>query len=72
MNYCLLYLILFQFLQKNSKENKNTNHESSKKSTKDIPKPESFPPTEEIQNFRQLMEILEPYHNQKGYTYYHC
>ena len=28
----------------NSKENKNTNPESSKKSTKDIPTPESFPP----------------------------
>ena len=31
----------------------------------DIPKPESFPQTEEIQNYRQLMEILKPYHNPK-------
>ena len=31
----------------------------------DIPQLESFPPTEEIQNYRQLLEILKPYHNQK-------
>ena len=49
----------------NIKENKNTNQESSKKSTEDIPTPKSFPPTEEIQNYRQLMEILKPYHNPK-------
>ena len=51
--------------KENIKENENTNQESSTKSTKGIPKPESSPPTEEIQNYRQLMEILEPYHNPK-------
>ena len=31
----------------------------------DIPKSESSSPTEEIQNYRQLMEILKPYQNPK-------
>ena len=49
----------------NIKEHENTKHESPNKSTKDIPKLESFRPTEEIQSYRQLMEILNPYHNPK-------
>ena len=49
----------------NIKEHKKTNKESSKEPTIDIPKPESFSPTEEIQNYKQLMEILRPYHNPK-------
>ena len=36
-----------------------------KKSIIDTPKPESFPPTEEIQKYKELMEILKPYHNPK-------
>ena len=50
----------------NIKEHKKTNQESPKKPTIDIPKPESFPPTEEIRKYRQLMEILKPYHNPKN------
>ena len=46
-------------------EHKRTNQEHSKKPTKNIPKPESFPPTEEIQKYQQLMDILKPYHNPK-------
>ena len=64
----LLFIIshLISILTKrNSKNNKNTNQEPSKKSTKDIPTPESFPSTEGIQNYRPLMEILKPYHNPK-------
>ena len=49
----------------NIKKQKKTNQESPKKPAIDIPKPESFPPTEEIQKFRQLLEILKPYHNPK-------
>ena len=42
----------------NIKEHKKTNQEPPKIPTMDIPKPESFPPNEEIQSYRQLMEIL--------------
>ena len=72
----LLFIIshLISILTKgNIKEHKKTNQESRKKSTMDIPKPKNFPPTEEIQICRQLLEILKPYHNpKKGYTHYHC
>ena len=47
------------------KEQKRTNQEPSKKPTNDIPKPESFPPTEEMYKYKELMEILKPYHNPK-------
>ena len=64
----LLFIIshLISILTKgNIKKHKKTNQESSKKPTIDIPTPESFPPAEEIQNYRQLMEILKPYHYPK-------
>ena len=35
--------------KENTKEHKKTNQEPPKKSTIDTPKPESFPPTEEMQ-----------------------
>ena len=35
------------------------------KPTNDIPQPESFPSTEEIQKYKQLLDILKPYHNPK-------
>ena len=47
------------------KEHKKTNQEPSKKPTNDIPQPESFSPTEEIQKYKQLMDILKSYHNPK-------
>ena len=47
------------------KEHKRTNQEPLKKPTYDIPQPESFPPTEKIQNYKQLLDILKPYHNPK-------
>ena len=49
----------------NIKENKRTNQEPLKKPIKDIPQPESFPPTEEIQKYKQLLDFLKPYHNPK-------
>ena len=54
----------------NAKEHKITTQQSSKFSTNVIPKPERFPPTEELHKYKQLMEILKPYHNpKKRYTY---
>ena len=49
----------------NIKEHKRTNQEPLKKPTNDIPQPESFPPTEEIQKYQQLIDILKPSHNPK-------
>ena len=49
----------------NTKEHKKTNREPPKNSTIDTPKPENFPPTEEMQKYKELMEILKPYHNPK-------
>ena len=49
----------------NTKEHKTSNKETSKKPTNDIPQTKSFPPTEEIQKYIQLMDILKPYHNPK-------
>ena len=49
----------------NKKEHKRTNQEPLTKPTNDIPQPESFPPTEEIQKYIQLMDILKPHHNPK-------
>ena len=49
----------------NKKEDKRTNQELLKKPTNDIPQPESFPPTEEKQKYKQLMDILKSYHNPK-------
>ena len=67
-HYELLFIIshLISILTKgNAKEHKKTNQEPPKKSTIDTPKPESFPPTEELQKIKELMEILKPYHNPK-------
>ena len=64
----LLFIIshLISILTKgNIKEHKKTNRESPKKPTIDTLKPESFPPTEEFQKCKQLMEILNPCHNPK-------
>ena len=41
----------------NTKEHKTKNQEPPKKSTIDTPKPEGFPPTEEIKKYRELMEF---------------
>ena len=51
--------------KRNIKEHKRTNQKPLKKPTNDIPQPESFPPTEEIQNYKQLLDILKTYHNPK-------
>ena len=64
----ILFIIshLISILTKgNIKEHKKTNQEPPKKPTIDIPQPECFPPTEEIQKYKQILDFLKPYHNQK-------
>ena len=66
----LLFIIshLISILTKGKiKEHKRTNQGPLKKPTKDIPQPENFPPTEEIQKYQQILDILKPYHNPKKY-----
>ena len=53
------------FTKGNVKEHKNTNRKSSKKSTIAFLNHKNFPPTEEVQKYKQLMENLKPYHNTK-------
>ena len=49
-----------------TKEHKTINQEPPKKSTSDTPKPENSPtPIEEIQKYKELLEILKLYHNPK-------
>ena len=66
MNYYSLFPHLISILTKgNTKEHKKTNQDPPKKPTIDTPKQESFPPTEEIQKYKELIEILKQYHNPK-------
>ena len=65
----LLFIIshLISILTKgNTKKHKRTNQEPLKKPTNDIPQPESFPPTEEKQKYKQVMDVLKPDHNPKN------
>ena len=50
----------------NTNEHKKTNQGPSGKSTIDTPKPERLPPTEEMQKYDEIMEILKPYHIPKN------
>ena len=61
MNYYSFFSRLISILTKgNTREHKKTSQEPPKKSTIDTPK--SFPPTEEMQKYNELMELLKPYH----------
>ena len=64
----LLFIIshLISILTKgNTKEHKKTNQDPPNKLTIDTPKPEIFPPTEEMYKDKELLDILKPYHNPK-------
>ena len=65
------------FTKGNIKEHKRTNQESPnkspKKSTNDIPQQESSPRKEELQKYKQLIDILKLYHNpKKRHISYYC
>ena len=66
-NELLLFIshLILILTKRNTKEHKKTNQEPPRKPTIDIPQPERFPPTDEIQKYKQLLEILKPYHNHK-------
>ena len=47
----------------NHKEHKTTKQESPKKTKNDIPKPQSFRPTDELQKYTEILNIIKPYHH---------
>ena len=63
----LLFIIshLISILTKGNLKKQKRHFKNLQRNKNDIPQPENFPPTEEIHKYKQLMEILKPYHNNK-------
>ena len=47
----------------NQKKHKKTKQESPKKNKNDIPQPQSFRPTDELQKYTEILIIIKPYHH---------
>ena len=47
----------------NTKEHKKTKQESPKKTKNDISQPQSFRPTDELQKYTEILNIIKPYHH---------
>ena len=47
----------------NHRENKKAKQESPKKTKNDIPQPQSFRPTDELQKNTEILKIIKPYHH---------
>ena len=47
----------------NHKEYKKAKQESPKKTKNDILQPQSFRPTDELQKYTEILNIIEPYHH---------
>ena len=47
----------------NPKEHKKSKQESPKKTKNDIPQPQNFRPTDELQKYTEILNISEPYHH---------
>ena len=47
----------------NHKEHKKVKQESPKKNKNDIPQPQSFRPTDELQKHTEILNIIKPYHH---------
>ena len=47
----------------NHKEHKKTKQESPKKTKNDIPQPQKFRPTDELQKHTEILNIIKPYHH---------
>ena len=52
-------------IKRNNKEHKKIKHDSPKKTKTDIPQPQSFFPTEEVQKYKEIMDVIKPYHHSK-------
>ena len=58
-----LLSLLTNVLTSNHKEHKKTKQESPKKTKNDIPQPQSFRPTDELQKYTEILNIIKPYHH---------
>ena len=47
----------------NHKEYEKAKQESPKKTKNDIPQPQSFCPTDELQKYTEILNIIKPYHH---------
>ena len=47
----------------NTKEHKKTKQELPKKIKNDTPQPQSFRPTDELQKYTKILNIIKPYHH---------
>ena len=47
----------------NTKEHKKTKQESPKKTRSDLPQPQSFRPTDELEKYTEILNIIKPYHH---------
>ena len=48
-----------------NKEHKKTKHDSLKKTRTNISQPQNFLPTEELQNYKEILDVIKPYHHSK-------
>ena len=52
--------LLSLLIKGNNKEHKKIKHDSPKKTKTDIPQPQSFLPTEELQNYKEILDVIKP------------
>ena len=57
--------LLSLLIKRNNKEHKKTKHDSPKKTKTDIPQPQNFLPTEELQKYKEILDVIKPYHHSK-------
>ena len=68
MNYYSFFPILSQFLQKEIQRTQKDKLRTSKETNNRHPSIRKFSPTEEIQKFKEILEISKLYHNPKKDT----
>ena len=57
--------LLSILIKGNNEEHKKIKHDSPKKTKTDIPQPQSFFPTEELQKHKEILDVIKPYHHSK-------
>ena len=63
ISHLLSLLTNGNYNEKNHKENKKSKQESPKKIKSDTPQPQNFRPTEELQKYTEILNIIKPYHH---------
>ena len=57
--------LLSTLIKGNNKEHKKIKHDSPKKTKTDIPQPQSIFPTEKLQKYKEILDVIKPYHHPK-------